>query len=228
MLWLGILALLAAGCAGMPPEQHAREAAMWEVAQRCQARFGSVASIDQIDGHGRLRYTCHGSCPEREAFGACYAAGVQEVLQSGVVSASGHLSTASRAVRRTEVPVTLSDNRILVPVTLNGSQTVTLLLDTGASASLLDPAVARRPGLAPGTRAPSMSAELVGGRRITIPVARLRSLRVGELAVEELDVGIYEAAPGRPDVQGLLGGDFLRNFRVTVDPAAKRLILEVP
>lgn len=225
---LGALALLAADCAGMPPEQHAREAAMWDVAQRCRGRFGTIASIDQIDGHGRLRYTCHGSCPEREAFEACYATGMREVLQSGAVSASGHLSTASRAVRRTEVPVTLSDNRILVPVTLNGSQTATLLLDTGADASLLSPAVARRLGLAPGTGAPSMTVEIVGGQHITIPVVRLHSLRVGELAVEELDVGVYEAAPGQPDVQGLLGGDFLRSFRVTVDRAAKRLILEVP
>jgi hypothetical protein len=34
--------------------------------------------------------------------------------------------------------------------------------------------------------------------------------------------------PARQDVQGLLGGDFLRNFRVTVDRSGKLLILEVP
>jgi hypothetical protein len=38
----------------------------------------------------------------------------------------------------------------------------------------------------------------------------------------------HDAMPARQDVQGLLGGDFLRNFRVTVDRSGKLLILEVP
>jgi hypothetical protein len=76
----------------------------------------------------------------------------------------------------------------------------------------------------------SVNLTIVGGQTVTAPAGprRLRSIRVGSLIVEDLDVGVYDAMPARQDVQGLLGGDFLRNFRVTVDRSGKLLILEVP
>ena len=47
------------------------------------------------------------------------------------------------------------------------------------------------------------------------------------LLVEALEVGVYPALPEKPDVDGLLGADFPRSFRATLDRAGKRLILEV-
>ena len=58
-------------------------------------------------------------------------------------------------------------------------------------------------------------------------MVKLRSIRAGGLLVEDLEVGVYQAMPDKPDVDGLLGADFLRSFRVTLDRASKRLILEV-
>jgi hypothetical protein len=80
----------------------------------------------------------------------------------------------------------------------------------------------------PGGGVVTATLEIVGGHKVTVPVGRLRSLRVGSLVVEDLHVGIYDALPARQDVHGLLGADFLRNFRVTIDRATRRLILEVP
>jgi hypothetical protein len=69
---------------------------------------------------------------------------------------------------------------------------------------------------------------VTGGQTVTVPAGRLRSIRVDSLIVGDFDVAIYDALPARQDVQRLVGGDFLRNFRITVDRGAKRLILEVP
>ena len=200
---------------------------MWEAATQCQARFGTISSVDRIDNTGRIWYGCLGSCPEKQAFEACYAERLGQAYQAGAISASGHLSAESRAARRTEVPVHLYGNAVLVPVSLNGDHAATLLLDTGATMSLLNPELAKRIGAAPRPNAPTATLRIVGGQEITLPMVKLRSIRAGGLLVEDLEVGVYQAMPEKPDVDGLLGADFLRSFRVTVDRASKRLILEV-
>lgn len=62
---------------------------------------------------------------------------------------------------------------------------------------------------------------VTGGQTVTVPAGRLRSIRVGSLIVEDLDVAIYDAMPARQDVQGLLGGDFLRNFQSYPRPGSQ-------
>jgi predicted aspartyl protease len=220
---------LLAACATVPPEQLAREEAMWAAARQCQSRFATIASIEGIDTDGRLRYTCLPPCPENTAFVACYHEHVAKTYRAGAISLSGHLATASRNERRTEVPVVLEGNAVYVPVFLNGTHAATLLLDTGATMTLLRPALAQELLVNPARGGLStVTLTITGGQTVSIPAGRLRSIRVGSLVVEDLDVGIYDALPARQDVHGLLGGDFLRNFRVTVDRGAKRLILEVP
>ena len=54
----------------------------------------------------------------------------------------------------------------------------------------------------------------------------MQSVSVGSAAVVDLDIGIYDALPGRPDVDGLLGASFLHHFRFTVDRKNLQLILE--
>jgi hypothetical protein len=49
-----------------------------------------------------------------------------------------------------------------------------------------------------------------------MPVARVKSVRVGEVALEDLDVGVYEALPMTQGVDRLLGADFLNHFRVLI------------
>jgi predicted aspartyl protease len=221
--------LLVGGCATVPPERLAREEAMWAAARQCQSRFATIASIEGIDVDGRLRYTCLSACPENQAFEACYREALAKTYRSSDVGRSGHLAATSRNERRTEVPVTFEGNAVFVPVFLNGSHAATLLLDTGATMTLLRPALAQELLVAPARGGiSSVNLTIVGGQTVTAPAGRLRSIRVGSLIVEDLDVGVYDAMPARQDVQGLLGGDFLRNFRVTVDRSGKLLILEVP
>jgi hypothetical protein len=62
---------------------------------------------------------------------------------------------------------------------------------------------------------------------LSMHLARVSSLAMGALAVEELDVGISEAFPRVPGVDGVLGADVLDYFRLTVDRASRQLTLEV-
>jgi len=94
---------------------------------------------------------------------------------------------------------------------------------------MLRPALAHQLLVAPARGGLStVTLTILGGQTVTTPAGRLRSMRVGSLVVEDLDVAIYDALPARQDVHGLLGGDFLRNFRVTVDRGRKRLLCHSP
>jgi hypothetical protein len=71
-----------------------------------------------------------------------------------------------------------------------------------------------------------MRGNAVGGRVVAVPLVRARSLSVGAAAVEDIDVGVFDALPGRPDVDGLLGASFLVHFKFTVDRKNLQLLLE--
>jgi len=67
---------------------------------------------------------------------------------------------------------------------------------------------------------------VVGGQRVAVPLVRARSVSVGSAAVEDIDVGVFDALPGRPEVDGLLGASFLAHFKFTVDRKNLQLVLE--
>jgi aspartyl protease len=126
----------------------------------------------------------------------------------------------------TVIPIQIVNNLILVPATLNHTQRATLILDTGATRSLLTPAMATRLGISPPADAPRRSVHLVGGQKIDVPFANLSALQVGDAVVENLEVGIHLVQPGALIVDGLLGGDFLGRFKMIVDRSARQLQFE--
>ncbi|MFM7265231.1 MAG: retropepsin-like aspartic protease [Cyanobium sp.] len=108
---------------------------------------------------------------------------------------------------------------------------VRLLLDSGASSSMVTPALARRLGLA-SQPLPAAATSLAGGggdcalpapRRTTLPVLILPGLRLQGL--EALLLPIAALPPG---VDGVLGVPTLRRLPVWVDPPAERLALGPP
>jgi clan AA aspartic protease (TIGR02281 family) len=121
------------------------------------------------------------------------------------------------------VPLRQASNTYLIQATLNGRGQVTLMLDTGASMSVIKPTVLARLGAAPSNKHPTVRLNTANGT-VTARVVRLDSLAVGDKAVRDITVAAVELAE-LPNIDGLLGMDYLRHFRFTVDQDQATLIL---
>jgi len=109
---------------------------------------------------------------------------------------------------------------VIVPVTFNGALTANLVLDTGATVTVVSRRIASNLALR------TLGASKVGtvGGVITVPLARLGSLKVGEAEVHDLVVSIHDFSAD-PRIEGLLGLDFLKHFHVSLDARRRLLIL---
>ena len=125
----------------------------------------------------------------------------------------------------TSVPIRIVKNAIYVNATLNQKEYVTLLLDTGASITMITPDVAELLGISPKKDAPKGTITLIGEKTIEAPFVSLLKIKVGDAVVNNLMVGVYSVFPNAPLVDGILGTDFLRHFTVTVDHHTRQLRL---
>ena len=107
---------------------------------------------------------------------------------------------------------------VLVPAFVNGRGPHTFVVDTGASATVLSPALAGSLSIrtaAPGT--------MIGaGGTLQASVGRATSLAVGGASLDDLNVVVADFLDGLGKVvgatlDGIVGYNFLRHFRVTLD-----------
>ncbi|MGH7827741.1 MAG: retroviral-like aspartic protease family protein [Candidatus Binatia bacterium] len=120
-----------------------------------------------------------------------------------------------------KVPVQMTGASVIVPVTLNRRLKAFLALDTGATTTMISHRVAKRLGLR--TDGPRVVATTVTGH-VSIPLARLGSIKVGDAEVYNLSVTVHDLSPATR-VDGLLGLDFLKRFHVSIDSRNQLLIL---
>ncbi len=116
------------------------------------------------------------------------------------------------------------DGHITVPVVLNRSLTVRVLVDTGAGITIISRELARELGL-----------EETPGSAITLKTmamdiqaqkARLESIQVGELTRTNFPVAITDLPLGeRRQFAGILGMDFLNNYKIHIDNDTQRMRL---
>ncbi|MGH7797683.1 MAG: aspartyl protease family protein [Candidatus Binatia bacterium] len=118
------------------------------------------------------------------------------------------------------IPVHVKGRSVIVPVTFNRSVNANLLLDTGASMTM----ISRR--LATNLALPSSGAGLFAGigGTVSAQIARVDSIKVGDAEVSGMAVSIHDVSRS-PQFDGLLGMDFLGRFQVSVDAAKKLLVL---
>lgn len=126
------------------------------------------------------------------------------------------------------IPLHLVNNLILVQAMLNRQGPITLLLDTGASHTILTPATAQRIGLRPTDRTPKHALLRGDGQSHEAPFVSCPTIQLGDAVVENLLVGIAEVFPQASMVGGLLGADFLERFTVTLDRNTRQLWLAPP
>ncbi len=109
----------------------------------------------------------------------------------------------------------------LSEVILNDRLKRYLIVDTGASFTLISRQVADELGIVIGENSPSIPASTVSGFILT-PLVTLNSIRVGKAEIKDVDVAVYTMPSGN---DGLLGNSFLNKFRVIIDSVNGKMIL---
>lgn len=141
----------------------------------------------------------------------------RETFATGVVPS---ISAAGAPHGTILVPVRSSAGSTVVSVTLNGAVSGNLMLDTGATNTIVSRRLASLLALRPiGTDV----VHTVGGA-ITVTFARLQSLRLGEAEVTNLPVIIHDFSPN-PRFEGLLGMDVLGRYKIGLDIQKQLLVL---
>ena len=107
-----------------------------------------------------------------------------------------------------------------VEVVVNDQHRATFLVDTGATACVITPALAEALGLQPDSDAPTVRVRGVTGSAAA-QVVVIPSLRVGDAEAEKVHAFIMPLA----GMQGILGNTFLARFTATLDPAQGILTL---
>ena len=154
-----------------------------------------------------------------------YAQSRLQLIPQDTPETAPPLATSPVAAVLSSMSTEVIDNHILVQAMLNDTEPVTLLLDTGTTYTMLTPETARRAGLQPTRHRPQGLLKVVGGQEVRFPLVPVATLAMGDAVVNDLQVGILAAFPGTRPVDGLLGGDFLEHFTLTLDYRARRLQL---
>jgi predicted aspartyl protease len=118
------------------------------------------------------------------------------------------------------IPVKMIGGHAIVPVTFNNSVTGNLMVDTGAGRTIVSKRIAtnlRLQSIGSGT------GYGIGGQ-VTMSSARVESVKVGEVEIQDMSVSIHDFSPD-PRYEGLLGIDFLSRFHMTLDSAKQVMVL---
>jgi predicted aspartyl protease len=131
---------------------------------------------------------------------------VQDFLR-GQMSNSPH----SRAVAFDFIANT---SLVVLPVTINNDGPYKFLLDTGASQTILSALVADSLGIPHGRNQMLLTA----GGNIPVSVRTIDTLQVGVARLEKVDIVVANFPLMQTlSVDGVLGGDYLRQFKVSID-----------
>ncbi len=122
-----------------------------------------------------------------------------------------------------EVSLQAFGNQFLVDVLLNNSQNAVLLLDTGASLSIISTELLAVLDI-PYQRTIKTAWFSTAGGRIKAPIIKLNSIAMGEVVVENIEVGVIGEFDNK-QFDGLLGMNFLRHFDFIIDQNKHKLQL---
>ena len=130
------------------------------------------------------------------------------------------MTTATLSPRNVKVKFRLAGGAqplILLPVQVNGDGPFEFILDTGAGTSLLSSDLAKKLKIKIISTKEGQSA----GGKISVSLAKVDSLAVGQAKLDDVDVGIVDLTHiGNTigtKIDGDVGYNFLKHFRITID-----------
>jgi clan AA aspartic protease (TIGR02281 family) len=112
----------------------------------------------------------------------------------------------------------------VVSILINEIRPARLILDTGASHTILSRAIARDLGLWSQQASTSVSMHTAGGT-VQADLMQIDSIRIAGAEVRHSLAAIHDLPDAPPDIEGLLGLSVLRHFEVTLDAPRNRLLL---
>lgn len=122
------------------------------------------------------------------------------------------------------IPLTQIGGSLVVPVLLNQERSAQLIVDTGASMTVLSTDVALDLGILGTTDNELLTVNTAGGS-VQVNKNYLASLSVGSAQASHVAVAIHDLPDIPEHIEGLLGMSFLKHFLVTLDAEHARLIL---
>jgi len=129
-----------------------------------------------------------------------------------------------RADFKTDVATSMRQGQhIIVKARINGKVTARLMVDTGASMTVLYKSIMDALKLDPKKAIGTAITTVADGRKVKADVIQLDSIEVGKSKVEETRAAIIPVESA--DIDGLLGMSFLSHFSVSIDPMSGNLTL---
>jgi clan AA aspartic protease (TIGR02281 family) len=126
--------------------------------------------------------------------------------------------------RTASIPIEKHGSVVIIQATLNNKRSAKFVVDTGASYTLISSALARDLSIDVGSNPKTLSFQTANGL-IQAPVTNLDSITVGGMEIRNLPTAVHDAIPD-PQVAGLLGLNFLSNFKMDIDTQKGVLHLE--
>lgn len=114
------------------------------------------------------------------------------------------------------IPVTKIGGSMVVQVLLNNSVDAHLIVDTGATMTVISYDLGIELGLLSGSDVSLNTVNTAGGS-VQVSMTKVGTMQVGAAKASNVAVAIHDLPDGISGVSGLLGMSFLRNFEVTLD-----------
>jgi clan AA aspartic protease (TIGR02281 family) len=122
------------------------------------------------------------------------------------------------------IPLTKNGGSFVVHAMLNQERSAQLIVDTGASMTVLSTQVAIDLGILGTTDNELLTVNTAGGS-VQVNMNYLSSIAVGTAQATNVAVALHDLPDIPEHIEGLLGMSFLKHFLVTLDAEHARLIL---
>jgi len=126
--------------------------------------------------------------------------------------------------REITIPLQRMGGSFVVQANLNGQRTANLIVDTGATMTVLSTNIGIDLGILGTTDTTLLTINTAGGS-VQVNMSYLSSLHVGRAKAKNVAVAIHDLPDMPEHIEGLLGMSFLKHFLITLDAAQARLIL---
>jgi clan AA aspartic protease (TIGR02281 family) len=126
---------------------------------------------------------------------------------------------------KASIPLEKLGQVVVIQATLNNKQSAKFIVDTGASYTMISSALARDLSIeTSGQNQRTMPFQTANGL-IQAPLTNLDSIAVGGIEIKNLTAAVHDAVPDA-QIAGLLGLNFLSNFKMDIDTQKGFLHLE--